>query len=106
MSSLTTAFEENGYVEKTTFASDFDIADVFGIEAIMDTFKRAFAEWKKDYKYLTELVMVLNLKSWQWYYRGNHTVSKVYDELYEKADEYASTHLKGDRLSYYYRTID
>lgn len=106
MSSLTTVFEENGYVEQTTFASDFDIADVFGIEAIMDTFKRAFAEWKKDYKYLTELVMVLNFKCWQWYYRGNHTISKVYEELYEKADEYASTHLKGDRLSYYYRTTD
>ena len=46
----------------TTFWEDFSIADAFGIEAIKDTFKRAFEEWKTNYKYLTELVIVLNIK--------------------------------------------
>ena len=44
----------------TTFYMDFTIADHFGIEAIKDTFNRAFEEWKTDYKYLTFLVLNLN----------------------------------------------
>ena len=35
------------------------IADKFGNEAVNDTFKRAFTEWKGNYAYLTEMVMVL-----------------------------------------------
>ena len=44
---------ENGYETKTTFWMDFSIADRFGIEAIKDTFKRAFDEWKEHYEYLS-----------------------------------------------------
>ena len=44
-----------GYVPKTTFYMDFSIADKFGIEAIKDTYKRAFEGWKNDYIYLTAL---------------------------------------------------
>ena len=51
-----------GYTQITTFFEDFSIADHFGIAAIRDTYKRAFNEWKNDYKYLTELVLVLNWK--------------------------------------------
>ena len=56
-----------GYKPLTTFWSDFSTAEQFGIEAVKGTFKRAFEEWKGDYKFLTELVMVLNHKIWQWY---------------------------------------
>ena len=105
MSSLTNAFSEVGYGEQTTFGTDFDIADRFGADAITDTFKRAFEEWRNDYIYLTELVMVLNFKCWQWYNRNN-TLSQIYSDLYYQADDYASTHLKGEELSYYYRTTD
>ena len=54
----------NGYQCFTTFWSDFYIAELFGKNAIQDTFDRAFEEWKHDYKYLTELVVVLNYKVW------------------------------------------
>ena len=57
----------NGYEMTTTFMMDFSIADKFGITAIKDTYKRAFEEWKDSYVYLTELVIVLNLKIWEWY---------------------------------------
>ena len=57
---------ENGYQPKTTFWMDFSIADKFGIAAIKDTYNRAFKEWKNNHVYLTELVMVLNHKIWQW----------------------------------------
>ena len=37
----------NGYETITSFWSDFTIADRFGVNAIKDTYKRAFNEWKK-----------------------------------------------------------
>ena len=55
----------NDYQMMTTFWSDFSIADRFGARAIKDTYERAFNEWKDNYQYLTELVMVLNWKIWQ-----------------------------------------
>ena len=94
-----------GYTQITTFFEDFSIADNFGVNAIKDTYKRAFAEWKDNYKYLTELVMVLNWKSWQHYHK-NDEYAKLYVELYEKADAYACENLKGDELAYYYKTTD
>lgn len=89
----------------TTFWEDFTIAETFGEKAIKDTYNRAFNEWKSDYKYLTELVMVLNHKIWQ-HYKTNEPVAKVYNELWEKADLYACENLKGEELSYFYRTTD
>lgn len=35
----------NGYEFKTTFWIDFTIADQFGLEAVKDTYERAFNEW-------------------------------------------------------------
>lgn len=49
---------ELGYKPITTFWEDFSIADKFGNEAVNDTLKRAFTEWKGNYAYLTEMVMV------------------------------------------------
>lgn len=94
-----------GYKQITTFFQDFSIADNFGAKAIRDTYDTAFKEWKNNYKYLTELVMVLNWKIWQWNEK-NEAYAKLYDELWRKADEYACTHLKGDELSYFYQTTD
>ena len=90
----------------TTFWDDFSIADAFGVSAIKDTFKRAFEAWKDDYRYLTDLVMVLNHKIWQYYDAGNMRYAKVYNELWEKADGYACDNLKGEELSYFYRVTD
>lgn len=62
--------QENGYELQTTFWNDFSIADQFGLSAVQDTFNRAFEEWKENYKYLTELVLVLNHKIWQYHEKG------------------------------------
>ena len=95
----------NGYEMTTTFWDDFTIADCFGETAIKDTFKRAFKEWKTDYIYLTELVIVLNHKIWQ-YYLKNDAYARLYTELWSKADHYATTHLKGEELSHFYQITD
>ena len=88
-----------------TFWSDFTIADAFGINAVKDTYKRAFAEWKSDYKMLTELVMVLNHKMWQ-HYEANNDIWKLYCHLFEKADTYAIDNLKGSDLQYFLEVTD
>lgn len=95
--------ENEGF--STTFATDFAIADRFGIEAIKDTYKRAFNEWKDDYRYLTDLVMVLNHQIWNWYQK-NDDYANLYDELWREADGYACENLKGDELSYFYTITD
>ena len=97
--------EEIGYEPKTTFWEDFSIADMFGKNGVEDTFRRAFEDWKDDYIYLTELVMVLNHKIWQ-HYERNKELAEVYNRLWEKADQYAMDNLEGDELKYFYTTLD
>lgn len=97
--------EQTGYKPITTFYTDFSIADKFGIEGIKDTYTRVFNEWKSDYKYLTELVMVLNWKIWEWY-KKNDKIAQVYNGLWEKTEDYAYENLEGEELSYFTRTID
>ena len=95
-----------GYKQITTFFQDFSIADNFGIKAIQDTYDRAFKEWKSDYKYLTELVLVLNTKCWQHYNEKHMEYSNLYKNLYIKTHEYALENLNDDELKYYLTTTD
>lgn len=96
----------NDYDFKTTFWQDFTIADKFGISAIKDTYNRAFTEWKDNYIYLTELVLILNWKIWQHYDSGNIQIAQVYNSLWEKTDNYACSHLKGNELTYFFKETD
>lgn len=96
--------EECGYKPITTFYEDFSIADGFGVEAIEDTFRRAFSEWKNDYKYLTELAMVMSWKSFE--HQNNVEYANTYARLYHEVDEYACNNLEGAELDYYYDTTD
>lgn len=90
----------------TTFWQDFSIAEKFGIDAVKDTYKRAFAEWKNSYKYLTELVMVLNHKCWQQFDLGNTRLSGIYGEMYYAANDWAYASLTGDELDFYFHVTD
>lgn len=93
------------YEFKTTFWMDFSIADRYGIPAIRDTYNKAFEEWKDNYIYLTELVMVLNWKIWQWYGKIEE-FAEVYNELWEMADMYAMENLHGEEMNYFITTTD
>ncbi len=97
--------EMTGYKPITTFYQDFSIADNFGVGAIKDTYNRAFNEWKDNYKFLTELVMVLNWKIFE-HYESNEKIAKVYDSLWKEADEYAMENLKDQEAKYYYEITD
>lgn len=94
-----------GYKPKTTFYMDFSIADNFGVDAIKDTYNRAFTSWKNNVEYLTELVMVLNWKIWE-HYGNNDEYAEIYNTLWGETDLYATENLTGDDLSYFYQTTD
>lgn len=94
-----------GYKPLTTFWNDFSIAEKFGKEAVKNTFNRAFEGSKDNYKYLTELVMVLNHKIWQWHEKDEE-LAQVYNALWEETDIFGCENLKGDELDYFYETLD
>lgn len=95
----------NGYETMTTFWQDFTIADNFGVDAVNDTYNRAFNSWKDDYRYLTELVMVLNWKIWQ-HYEHNKPLAIAYDKLWKEADSYACENLHGEEARYFFDVTD
>ena len=95
----------NGYKSKTTFIIDFSIADQFGEDAIKDTYERAFNEWKSNVEYLTELVIVLNMKIWE-HYQTNEALANLYNELWQKTQDYAYDTLDGDDFVYFWSCTD
>ena len=98
--------ELTGYTPKTTYYTDFSIADNFGVDAIKDTYTRIMGVIESmGYVYLTEFVMVLNWKIWE-HYGSNLEIAEVYNNLWEEAREFAVSVLSGDELSYYYATTD
>lgn len=97
--------ELTGYAPVTTFYQDFSIAEKFGINAVNGTYKTAFAEWKDNTPYITELCMVLNWKGWRWY----ETVYELADEyfkLYTELRDWCICNLKGDDLDYFFEVTD
>lgn len=78
----------------TTLWQDFTIADEFGINAIEDTYKKAYSYVKDNYKDFTELVIVLNWQCWDLYkkYESSNNsnflkLSNKYSELFYKAQK-------------------
>ncbi len=101
-----------GYEPKTSFYRDFSIADKYGIDAIMDTYQRAFNEWQNDTEFITELTMVLNWKIWEHYDSTEdedsptNKIASLYNDLWQECDNWCRDNLKGDDLSYFYNTTD
>lgn len=92
---------------ETTFFADFSVADVYGVDAIKDTYKRAFCGWKHDVKMFTELVAALNHKIWEWYDAGVDEYSKLYDGLWRKADDYLQNNFtKKSDVAYWFAVLD
>lgn len=99
--------EITGYKPETTFWKDFSIAErMDGLNGVQETFNKAFKEWSDKYRYLTELVLVLNWKCWYWYDQGDDDTSMLYQNLFYQAREYALDNLKDDELNYFIETTD
>ena len=90
----------------TTFWEDFTIADHFGTWAVQDTFDTALNEWKHDYKYITELAIVLNHKCWMHHFLKNEALSNLYSNLFYETRDFACKNFTGEAFKYFYKTID
>lgn len=95
----------NGYELKTTFWSDFTIAEAFGTDAILETFNRAFNEWKNNVEYITELAMVMSWKSCH-FFGKNESYMILYSNLYHDVDGWCMDNLSESDLKYYIDTTD
>ena len=112
MSDLSKILEQKLALEKefdfkfeSTFWEEFSIADQYGQEGIVEHYNLVFDKWKDNLKYLTELVLVLNWKIYQWY-QVDDTLGMTYDELWKRTDSYAMDTLKGEDLHYYLSVLD
>ena len=93
------------YNFESTFWEEFSIAEEHGKNAVKEHYDLVFSQWKDNIKFLTELVLVLNIKIFIWY-GVDDTIGKMYDQLWKEADDYAIDTLKGDDLHYYLHTLD
>ena len=109
-----TMAKEIGYEPKTTFWQDFSIADIYGAEAVLDTFKQAFREWHHDVTYIAELALVLNHKGC-WFYAASEQrggdeildmISQMYFKMYEQLHDWAHENFTGDDAEYYFKVTD
>ena len=107
------------FVPKYTFYGDFSISDWYGVSSVKDTYKNVIKSWGSDYKALTEIVMVLNHKSWSFHNKVDSSylncseekrvaMVSLYAELYEKADAEFRKRFKGndEAMQYYYEVTD
>ena len=90
---------------ETTFWEEFSIADQYGSEGVVEHYNQVFEQWKDNLRYLSELVLVLNWKIYQWY-QVDDDLGLTYDQLWKRTDGYAMETLKGDDLHYYLSTLD
>ena len=93
------------YKFESTFWEEFSIAEDYGSEGVRDHWNLVFEQWKGNIKYLTELVLVLNLKLFIWF-KVDDDLGKMYEQLWMETDGYALETLKGDDLHYYLHTLD
>ena len=104
------------YSRKTTYTSDFSIAEwcvpVEGMAAIADTLKNALTNWRDDIEWFAEILLVVNLKSWEHAARHNNEYGKMYSELFYMVqalffdwfDESNPKH--SEAMTYYYDYVD
>jgi hypothetical protein len=86
------------------FMQDFAIADMFGENAVRDTYKRC-QEWKDNAEYWAALVLTLNHRGWM-YRDKNENMCHLYAELWEKAHDHGLSHFKGEDAELYFRLTD
>lgn len=95
----------------TDYATKLDFAERHGKKAVRDKAKELFEDAKDSIIKITELVLVLNWKAWEWEKSESYdTIAReltgTYSDLYEKYDNYVLSHFTGDDLVYFLETTD
>ena len=112
-------FEANlrdDYERKTTYTSDFSIAEwcvpIEGMNAVADTLRNALQNWRDSIDFFAEIIIVLNMKAWEHSSRGNRKYAEMYSELYLDSkclyfDWFDSENKQHDKaIDYYYQYVD
>ena len=95
----------NGYQTKTTFYADMTIAEAYGLAGVRDTFNRVNRDWRSNYEYYTEFVLVLNHKIWE-HYESNEALARLYNELWEEAERWVFDNFTDEQIAYFYEVTD
>ena len=96
---------QDGEHDYKGFMMDFAIADKFGANEVLDTFKRC-EEWKDNVEYWASLILTLNHRLWEHYNNGNMSMAVLYDRIWRKAQSWGYEHFKDDELLYLDRFLD
>lgn len=92
------------------FWGEFDTAELCGPNTIKGLAEAEFDRYKDDIEALTDLVMVINHKSWNHHDMGNDDMCSLYADLYykyyEQAIEYLEKECRDKDLTYFIRTLD
>ena len=76
------------YKFESSLWEEFSIAEDYGAEGVKEHYKVVFDQWKDNLKFLTELVLVLNIKIFLWY-GVDDTIGLTYDQLWKETDGYS-----------------
>lgn len=107
-------FEKNlreDYKRKTTFTYDLSIAewcDSTEHGAMIDTLYRCLKEWYDNIEFFAELIIAVNLKSWEHASRKNNECGRMYAKMYYYTkdvffDKYGKD---DDAVAFWYNFID
>lgn len=95
---------------KDFFWGEFDLAEISGSQKVKELAEILYHKYKDSAIDLTDLVMVINHKSWVWHDLQNNGWCEIYAELYykyyEKAINYLESQSREDDLTYFIRTLD
>lgn len=104
------------YKRKTTYTSDFSIAEwrvnVKGMQSIASTLRNALTNWRDNIEFFSEIIIILQMKAWEHAYRGNKQYAAMYSDLYLDAkalyfDWFDESHKDNDKaMDYYYDYVD
>ncbi len=99
-------YKKTGYRIFTTFYEDFSIADAFGTKGILETYQRAKREWKHDYKYMSEMALIIGMKISEWSVKRNMDYVNAYCEVIEDLRGYIFRNFTYKQLDYFYGVVD
>lgn len=96
---------------REVFWGQFDTVEEYGESEIENLASIIFDDCKDDdIKVLTDLIMVINHKSWDHHQWGNDILAKLYADLYyeyyERAIDYLENENREEDLRYFIRTLD
>lgn len=75
-------------VVENCFAQDMIIAGMFGASRLNKYMEQAFAEWKKDIRYMTALAITANHIGWKYHNDGLKSLSVMMFDWWEKLDAF------------------